>query len=386
MRSIIHLDMDAFYAAVEQRDNPSLAGKPVIVGGSAEGRGVVSTASYEARKYGIHSAMPMREALRLCPHGIFLPVRMQRYLEVSGEIMKILSSYSPVIEPLSLDEAFLDVTGCRLLFGAPVEIAREIVGRIRREQRLSASVGIAPNKFLAKLASDLEKPCGFVEINAENMFTVLDKQPVSRIWGVGPQIGERITKNGFRTIGDLRKAGKNYLRRTLGEIGEHIFALVNGLDDRPVGIEGLPKSISNEVTFPKDLEDRDMLARVLLTLSEKVARRLRQAFMKGRTVVIKLRDSEFQTITRHQTLVEPTDFEEIIFHTAFAMAEKARWGGRKVRLVGVGATNLVLRGEEQKKLFTDAGKEKMERLHAAVDKIRDKYGEGSVRKASALKD
>ena len=263
-RKIIHIDMDAFYAAVEQHDNPSLRGKPVIVGGDAEKRGVVSTASYEARAYGVHSAMPTSQAKTLCPQGIFLPVRMGRYQEVSEQIFQILRVYTPLVEPLSLDESFLDVTGSEKLFGPALQIAKDIKQRIYESIGLTASAGIAPNKFLAKIASDLRKPDGLVEIPSEQVQDFLRELPISRLWGVGKATEEVLQRMGILRVGQLAAYPMEAIERKLGKFGRELVALARGEDDRPVIPESEAKSISQEETFTPDLTDRETMKKVLL--------------------------------------------------------------------------------------------------------------------------
>ena len=386
-RWIVHLDMDAFYAAVEQRDHPELRGLPVIVGGRPDSRGVVSTCSYEAREYGVRSAMPLREAARRCPHGIFLPVRMERYAEVSRQIFAILDRFSPLVEPISLDEAFLDVTGCERLFGPAPCIARRIVATIREELGLSASVGVAPNKLVAKIASDLRKPGGFVVVRPEEVESFLADLPVRCLWGVGPKTEEYLARLGVKTIGGLRAIPREILTASLGEAGAALYDLCRGRDDRPVLISEAAKSIGQEMTFPTDITDRAYLAAILLLLSDRVARRAREAGVYGRTVVLKVRDLDFNTLTRRRTLARPTDAEEEIYATARALAEALPWWGlRPLRLLGVSLTNLSDASlGRQGMLFGGAEEEaRRDRLHRAVDRIREKYGEEAILRASVL--
>ncbi|MGE5598919.1 MAG: DNA polymerase IV [Bacteroidota bacterium] len=386
-RWIIHLDMDAFYAAVEQHDHPALRGRPVIVGGPPDSRGVVSTCSYEARRYGVRSAMPLREAARLCPEGIFVPGRISRYIEVSRQVFAILDQYSPLVEPLSLDEAFVDVTGCERLFGPAPCIARQMVARIREELGLSASAGVAPNKFLAKVASDLRKPGGFVVVRPGEEEDFLADLPVGRLWGVGPKTEEHLRRPGLRTIGALRAVPRAALVASLGEAGALLHDLSRGRDDRPVTAGEAAKSIGQEITFQRDTDDREYLAGTLLLLVDRVARRARKSGVRGRTVVLKLRDQEFVTVTRRRTLDRPTDREEAIYETARAMAEDLAWGRGKVRLIGISLTNL--RGADtglQGALFgAEAAGGRLDRLHRAVDGVREKFGEDAIKRAAALR-
>ncbi|MBA2133860.1 DNA polymerase IV [Capillibacterium thermochitinicola] len=384
-RRIIHLDMDAFYAAIEQLDNPAYRGKPVIVGGLPHERGVVSTCSYEARKYGIRSAMPLREAARRCPHGIFVPGRMQRYREVSAAIMKLLREYTPLVEPLSCDEAFLDVTGSEPLFGPAETIARQIVDRIAAELQLSASVGVAPNKFLAKLASDLKKPRGFVVIEEEDVLSFLAPLPINRIWGVGPKTTTQLQKMGLKTIGDLQELSLTYLRENLGDLGINLYRLARGIDDRPVETDMDIKSIGHETTFQEDTADREFLEETLWYLSEKVARRLRRKGLVGKVITIKLRDHDFQTITRQTTLYQATDFEEVIYQTARQLAEANAWSGKPLRLIGVSVSGLQTRENSQAPLFTESADTDLRALHQTLDRIRERFGENAITRARFLK-
>jgi DNA polymerase-4 len=388
-RKILHIDMDAFFAAVEQLDNPALRGKPVIVGGDPHRRGVVSTCSYEARKFGVHSAMPLGEALRRCPAGIFVPVRGSRYAEVSRDIMTILSEYTPLVEPLSLDEAFLDLTGSERIFGPAEWIAREIVARVAREIGLTASVGLAPNKFLAKLGSDLRKPRGFVVITPENILDTLENLPVGKLWGVGVKTEAALQRMGIHTIGMIRRIDPEVLTAQLGETGYHLFQLAFGLDDRPVMPAEEAKSIGHETTFQTDTDDREFLAGVLLWLTEQVARRLRLNQVKGRTITLKLRDNHFKTITRRTTLTEATDLEEEIYREALDLAVQAQWGKGKVRLVGVSVSGFGDGACRQLGLFESEEKSvaavELQNLHRAVDALKNRFGEDVVTKGTILR-
>src|ERR1019366_6628448 len=299
--TIIHVDMDAFYASVEQRDHPDLRGKPVIVGGF-KGRGVVSAASYEARKFGVHSAMPISIARRLCPQGIFLPVRMQHYADIGRQIRTIFLSFTPLVEPLSLDEAFLDVHGCEGLFGPVPEIARKIKHRVRAETGLIASVGVAPNKYLAKLASDFGKPDGFVVLPPDQVTAFLRPLPIGRIWGVGAKGEKRLHDMGIRTIGQIAALPEKVLIDRFGEMGRHIWQLAHGQDDRTVVADREAKSVSTETTFAHDIGDRAILRVWLLDLVAHLASRLRHEGIWARTIDVKMRSSDFRTVTRSTTL------------------------------------------------------------------------------------
>jgi DNA polymerase IV len=386
-RKIMHIDMDAFFAAVEQLDNPAFRGKPVIVGADPRGRGVVSTCSYEARQYGVHSAMPIREAFNRCPLGIFVPPRGERYAQISRQIMNILAEYTSLVEPLSLDEAFLDLTGSEPLFGPVEEIARQIVARIENEIGLSASVGIAPNKFLAKLASDLRKPKGFVVITRDNAGRILEGLPVSKIWGVGPKTEAALKELGIQTVGMLQRADPQVLIDKFGEMGEDLYQLAHGNDERPVSAGEEAKSVGHELTFQTDSDDRPFLGGVLLWLADQVARRLRRYGLKGRVITIKIRDNNFKTITRRTTLNEPTDFEETIYREARKLAEQAHWGGKKVRLIGISVSGFTKNEPVQLQLFAEpdpgAGSE-LQKLHQTVDQLRDRFGEEIITKGTIL--
>ena len=309
---ILHIDMDAFYASVEQRDRPELRGKPVIVGGSAEGRGVVCAASYEARLFGVHSAMPAAKARRLCPDGIFVSPRMSRYADISCRIRKIFHQYTPLVEPLSLDEAFLDVTGSKPLFGSAVEIGQRIKSEIRHELRLVCSVGVAPNKFLAKIASDVEKPDGFVVVDPSGIQEFLDPLPVGRLWGVGRATNHALELLGIDTIGQLRRLPQETMTELYGEHGRHLWQLARGVDDRQVVPDRDAKSISHETTFAIDVDDHDVLRAWVLDLSDQVGCRLRSQALLGSTVHLKIRFCNFRTVTRSCRLTNPTNVTQEI--------------------------------------------------------------------------
>ncbi|HKQ61570.1 MAG TPA: DNA polymerase IV [Candidatus Polarisedimenticolaceae bacterium] len=385
-RVVLHLDMDAFYAAIEIRDDPALAGKPLIIGHRGR-RGVVSTCSYEARKFGVRSAMPALVAERLCPQAIWLPGRMEQYVEVSRQIRAILRDFSPVVEPLSIDEAFLDLTGIAADLAAGAAAGRRIKQRIRDEQRLTGSVGIAPNKFLAKLASDLEKPDGLVVFAREDVERRLWPLPVERLWGVGPRTAERLHNVGLRTIGDLRRAGEAALRAQLGPASAaHLLALASGEDDRAVQADHAAKSISEERTYAEDLTAADDIDRALLARSEGVARQLRREGLVGRTVHLKVRTGDFTTWTRALTLRAPTDLAEPIVEAARSLfKERIELNGRGVRLLGVGLSGLAARSSTQAALFPDAQEQRARRLAAAADAVRDRLGERAVTRARLLK-
>jgi DNA polymerase IV len=378
-RTILHIDMDAFYASVEQLDNPQLKGKPVIVGGSARQRGVVAAASYEIRKYGVHSAMPTSQAMRLCPHAILLPVRMDRYAQISKQIHKIFYDYTPQIEPLSLDEAFLDVTGSIQLFGSAQHIGKEIKERINQELGLTASVGIAPNKFLAKLASDMQKPDGFVVITEENKRQILDPLLVSRIWGIGKVTDHLLNAQGIHTIKQLRNTPLPILQTILGNQAQDILDLAQGIDDRPVESMREAKSVSAEETFAEDIIDNKTLLKVLSHQVEQIAHRLRADGVEGKTITLKLRYGDFTTITRSHTMTEFTNTTKLLQQTAATVFDQ--WYKRsavKIRLLGFGVSNLQAKGSGQQLLFSESNDKKQKNIDAVFDKIRNKYGDDAM--------
>jgi DNA polymerase-4 len=380
--TILHVDMDAFYASIEQRDRPELRGRPVIVGGSPEGRGVVSAASYEARAFGVHSAMPTVTARRLCPEGVFLPVRMAHYVQVALNIREILFAFTPQVEPLSLDEAFLDVRGCEGLFGPAPEIARKIKVRIRAETDLVTSVGVAGNKFLAKLATDLGKPDGLFIIDPDRVREVLDPLPVGKLWGVGKQGEKRLHALGVQTIGQLAALPEQVLFDHLGEGGRHIWQLAHGLDDRPVVPDEEARSVSTETTFALDIGDREVLRSWLLDLVEHLSHRLRRIGVRARTVEVKVRTSDFRTYLRSLTLAEPTDVTEVLWQSAAGLFERRvpdDW--LPLRLLGVGVSGLLRNAAVQGNLFEDDWRVKQQALDRAVDAIRGQFGKDAIRRA-----
>ena len=379
---ILHVDMDAFYASVEERENPALRGKPLIVGGSAKGRGVVSAANYVARRFGIHSAMPTSRAMKLCPHAEIVRPRMNFYSQVSKQIREIFLRFTPEIEPLSLDEAFLDVRGSQQLFGSAEEIGRQIKDLILQELHLVASVGVAPNKFLAKLASDLEKPDGFTVIPADRVQERLDPLSVSRIWGVGKVTLRRFQKHGITTFEQLRRLGLEQARILFGNHGEHFWKLSQGLDSRTVVSERKAKSISHETTFATDVDDEEVLHARMLELTESVAARMRTRKIQGRTINIKLRYSDFHTITRAYSLDRPSHATDILWKAASSLLAQAI-PTRKlaIRLVGMGVTNLEATKPTQLQLFdapSGPSEQELNELDFATDAIREKFGASAI--------
>ena len=380
-RNILHIDMDAFYASVEQRDDPTLKGRPVIVGGSAGQRGVVSAASYEARTFGIHSAMPMVQALKRCAHAHVLPVRMGHYAAVSRQIQAIIHRFTPLVEPISLDEAFLDVTGSERLFGDACQIGRTIKQQIKDELDLIASVGVAPNKFLAKVASDLDKPDGFVVITEENKQQVLDPLPVRRIWGIGKVTQQVLEQQGIRTMAQLRTVPWERLHAVVGESAATLQHLAQGLDDRSVETEGRAKSISSEQTFAADIGEMEVLQQVLLEQVERVATRLRSQGLQAKTVTLKFRYGDFRTVTRRKTLDHATDLTQDFWQAAQAVFTRWRTSGRgRLRLLGFGVSGLSA-GAGQLELFPDPQAQKLKRLDQAVDRIKERYGGTSIHRS-----
>jgi DNA polymerase-4 len=367
-RTILHVDLDAFFAAVEQRDRPELRGRPVIVGGGGPNqRGVVSAASYEARKFGVHSAMPLRTAGRLCPNGVFLPVDGTKYQAVSREVMTILRRYTPLVEPISIDEAFLDVTGSRKLFGDGETIGRLVKKAIHEEVGLTASVGVARTKLVAKIASDLRKPDGLVVVKPGDEEAFLRPLPISRLWGVGAKSAAALSEYGVRTIGDLAALPADLLVRRFGKHGASLGDRARGLDADPVGNRDAAKSVGHEHTFDVDTSDRDVIERTILAMSEGVAGRLRDSHVRASTVTVKIRDTSFRTITRQRTLSEPTDLTEPIFRTALELA-RPEVRGLKIRLLGVTASGL---GERDQLSLFEADDPRRRRVtEAAAGAIR----------------
>ncbi|VAX12963.1 DNA polymerase IV [hydrothermal vent metagenome] len=382
---IIHVDMDAFYASVEMREQPGLVGLPVIVGGSAQARGVVAAANYIARKYGIHSAMPVRQAQRLCPELVLLPVRMPLYVEVSRQIRDIFQRYTPDFEPLSLDEAFLDVSASERLFGGAVKIGHRIKNEIAEELSLVASVGIAPNKFVAKIASDIDKPDGFVVIQAHEVQAFLDPLPVGRLWGVGKVTGSEFERLGIQTIKQLRQQPQEVLQYRFGKFGEHLWNLAQGVDPRKVVSDSQAKSISNETTFALDISDRKLLRNCLLELTEQVGFRLRQQGFYAGTVQIKLRFADFKTITRSVSLAAHTQTTKELWSVAQELLATALAGRpRAIRLLGMGASSLSpqVSGGQQADLFSDPEQEKQREIDRLADEIRGRFGAVSLRRGA----
>jgi nucleotidyltransferase/DNA polymerase involved in DNA repair len=386
-RLIAHVDMDCFFAAVEVLDDPGLKGKPVIVGADPKGgvgRGVVSAASYEARRFGIHSAMPISKAYKLCPRGIFLPGRMYRYSEISERIMEILKGFTPQVEQISVDEAFLDLTGCQRLWGDAKETGDSIKRTIREKIKLTASVGIGPNKLVAKIASDLQKPDGLVIVLPGREKDFLAPLKVGKLWGAGPKTVEKLGDIGIETIGQLAEYDSRKLERLFGKMGIYLHDRANAIDEDPVGQGGEVKSVGREHTYDEDVNDAEEIHKTILKLSEHVAYSLRTGGIKGRTITLKLRYQNFETHTHSRTLEKATDNALEINDVARGLFDKNWQTFRKVRLIGASVSNLSS-GDEQLGLFDDSvKKEKMEKIDKAVDKIRERFGRRSVKRAGEL--
>ena len=382
-RTILHVDMDAFYASVEQRDNPELRGRPVVVGGGSN-RGVVAAASYEVREFGVRSAMPMAEALRRCPHLVRVTPRMAHYKEISGQIFDIFRTFTPIVEGLSLDEAFLDVSGCTALHGDGATIAASIKASIRDATGLTASVGVAENKLVAKIASDLDKPDGLVVVTADNCRETLDPLPVAVIPGIGRKTLAKLHRIKVRTVADLRQAPDRDLEPVFGRYTQRTRDRASGIDDRPVASSRVDKSISSEETYDVDLSDRADMERELLRLAETTTRRLRKATLQAGTVTVKVRRSDFQTFTRQKSLQPPINSTDQIYQVACDLLGvwlRANPDAR-IRLLGVGTSKLS--PAEQRDLFADADEPVTTPVDQAVDRIRDRFGSESVGRARTL--
>ena len=382
---IAHVDMDAFFAAIEQRDNPQFQGKPVVIGADpkkGKGRGVVSTCSYEARKFGIHSALPISIAYRKCPHAVFLPVDMEKYSMVSHEIYNIFYSFTPHVEPISIDEAFLDITGSWHLFGSPRKTCILIKSKIKKETKLTASIGLAPVKMIAKIASDLKKPDGFVEVKKEKVLDFLWPLDISKMWGLGKKTEVIFRTRGINTIGDIAKSDIKELVDIFGKNGAHFWQLANGIDQRIVETEVETKSIGNEITFGKDTSDRVKIEGTLMGLCEKVSGRLREEGFKGRTITLKIRLEGFHTYTRAVTIKEATNFADSLYKEVKRLYNKFDTKGKKVRLVGVSVSNL-LPINSRDSLFRETVDIKKENVHSAIERINKKFGQSSIQRAAS---
>jgi nucleotidyltransferase/DNA polymerase involved in DNA repair len=385
LRTILHIDMDAFFTSIEQRDNSLYRGKPVIVGAKPGHRGVVAAASYEARKFGVHSAMPISEAFKKCPSGVFLLPRMDIYINESRQIIDILSSFSPLVEQVSVDEAFLDITGTEKLFGDPFKMAQKISRTIKEQRKLTASIGIAPNKFLAKVASDLNKPDGITQVpfTQDEITQWLGPKPVGKIWGVGKKTEELLHGMHINTIEELQKLNKEFLIDRLGVYGETLHDLAFGIDTRPVEDREDSKSISREHTFEKNTCDRDVIHKVLLVLSQDVARQARKALIKGKTIVLIYRGTNFTKHTRRITLSEPTNTANDIYSTVLKLIANLP-DTMEFRLVGVGVSGF--QETIQLNLFAkDTPNKSWEKSERAIDNLAQKYGKGVIVRGRELK-
>lgn len=383
-RFIVHIDMDAFFASVEERDNPFLQGKPVIVGADpkkGKGRGVVSTCSYQARRFGVHSAMPISLAYQKCPNAVFLPVDMPKYARVSGKIFKILYDFTPDIEPVSIDEAFLDITASYQIFTTPLETCLTLKSRIKKEIGLTCSCGLAPTKMAAKIASELKKPDGMVEVTPEGLLDFLWPLEVTKLWGVAKAGETLLNKYGIKKIGDLARLALPEVIRLFGKNGAHLWQLSNGIDPREVEGVREAKSISNETTFAVDTDDKEKILSTLAWLSEKVCSRLREENLSCATITLKIRLQGFDTFSRSKTITTKTSSFEPFYREIKKMYADFPQGQKRIRLVGVKASNLACTQEEES-LFTDTVELKRKAINKTLDKINEKFGEQAIAHAA----
>ncbi len=386
-RTILHLDMDAFFAAVEQSDHPEWRGKPVVVGADphgGRGRGVVSTCSYEARRFGIHSAMPISKAWKLNPDAIYVQPRGRRYAGISHQIMALLTHYSPDLEPISIDEAFLDITSTQKLFGGAQAMADRIKAEIRQETNLSCSIGIAPNKFVAKIASDLRKPDGLVIVPEGGVEAFLAPLEIARLWGCGPKTVPVLQAMGIFTIGDLAACSQSELIGKFGQAGLHFWRLSRGLDERPVSDDHTAKSMSRESTFAVDTGDEEEMRNTLLSLCDDLAYDMRRHEVRGRTITLKIRLADFSTFTRSRSLESPVDASAELFRHASELFASFNRQGARVRLLGVAASQLQ-QGEGQLDLFAPE-KRRKDKLDSIMDDVRKKFGTKAISRASLLQN
>lgn len=382
-RTIVHVDMDAFFAQVEVLDEPSYASRPLIVGGPRVGsRGVVSTCSYEARRYGIHSAMPLRRAIELCPHAIVVPPRLSRYREVAAQVRRVLDKFTPIVEPLSIDEAFLDMTGCEHFYASPPDLGQRIKAAIRQATQLTASVGIAPNKFLAKLASDRQKPDGLVIVPSHAVDDFLADLPVRSLWGVGPQTSRLLEQVGIVTVKNLKEYSRERLIRFLGDnLGKHLWELAHGRDDRPVEPHTKAKSLGKETTFPTDIWDGPLLRSHLAHLVAETGWRLRRLGLYARTVTVKARYPNFETLTRSRTLSRAVHNDDALFRTAAEILDSLKLR-QPLRLLGVYVSKF--ENIAQPSLFESD--EKSDRLAEVMDGINMRFGSRVLRRGRERSD
>lgn len=385
-RFIVHVDMDAFFASVEMRDDPALRSKPVIVGSDpkgGKGRGVVSACSYEARTLGVHSAMPISKAYRICPNGVFLPVDMEKYSKASDQIYHILGTFTPDIEPVSIDEAFLDITGSHHLFGGPIETCRAIKKAIAQKTGLTASVGMAPSKIAAKIASDLRKPDGLVEVPEGEVAGFLRELNLGRLWGLGRKAEEELRLMGINTIGQFAALSPGIVKDKFGKSGIGSWELANGIDQTELSLDRDAKSVSNEFTFDKDTSDKEYVLSSIMELSDKVSRRLRLHDLTARTVTLKVRLAGFKTYTRSSTLEKETNITDLLYNVAKELYNE--FGTKTLRLVGVKVSGFS-KSLPEEDLFTQSIERKMRNIDSSVDKIRLKFGSESIYRASLRKN
>ena len=392
---ILHIDMDAYYASVEERENPGLKGRPLIVGGQASARGVVAAANYAAREFGIHSAMPTATAVKRCPDLIIIKPRGNLYSQVSRQIRAIFNRYTPRVEPLSLDEAFLDPRGSERLYGGAIEIGKRIKSDIKQELDLIASVGVAPNKFLAKLASDYGKPDGFTVIHSEQVQSFLDPLPVKRIWGVGKVTQSRLAGFKINSVRDLRSHPKQFLIRQFGKYGHQLWNLAHGIDDREVTPDSEVKSVSQEITFDHDITEYGSIESSVLYMVEGIGYRLREAGIKGKTVTVKIRYDDFKTITRSRSLDIYTNTTDDIWQAAKKILQKTLKNKPvSIRLAGVRMSGFGENEKQQTTIFDEVfnkldpknpRSDKKQLLDSLADEIKNKYGEASIKRGKSIK-
>ena len=385
-RVILHIDMDAFFAAIEELDHPEYRGKPVVVGADpkgGKGRGVVSTCNYEARKYGIHSAMPISQAYKRCPFAIYVFPRGSRYGEISQKLFTILSEFTPKVEPISVDEAFMDITGCIRLLGSPEEIAQKIKQRIKDELHLTASIGIAPVKFVAKIASDLRKPDGLVIVEPGKVIEFLQPLPISRMWGVGKKTEVQLKTMGIHTIGDLAKLSQDAVIKKFGKSGLHFWTLANGIDERGVESDHSVKSVSLENTFDEDVSDEKIIEQTINAIADNLGRILRKKQVKGKTITLKIRLHDFSTFTRSHSFGSYLDSSQLISETALKLYHNFQKAGKKVRLLGIAVSNLNTHCDEQLGFF-DAYHKEDQKIDQVIDLVQNKFGPDLIKKASLM--
>ncbi len=379
--------MDAFYAAIEEMDHPEYRGKPLVVGADPKGgagRGVVSTANYEARKYGIRSALPVSKAYRLCPHAIFVPGRPQRYSEISRHVMRIISDFSPQTQQISIDEAFIDITQTANGFGGPKRLAEQLKARIRHEVGLTASIGMASNMFVAKVASDLQKPDGLTICPAGHERKFLAPLPINKLWGVGPKTEARMRAYGFNTIGDIAKCSQETLAKTFGKWGAHLWALANGIDHRAVEDGGPRKSISQEHTWEEDVADPAIVEKRIWKIADDLSRYMREEKIKGRVLTVKIRLEGFLTYTRRQTLSGHTNDPATMREVAVKLFREFEREGKRVRLIGVNMSDLNTHGSEQLQLFDQPESKQKDKVAQLLDTLREKFGDDAASRASLV--